>query len=615
MICLLLLTAIETLHNTERRQLMSRLGRRVRYDYLYPWLGRYLFPMPKGGDCDFAKCPGVLHEDAAALNGSREHLLSEAQDFCQRRFNFLNLAQVDLGRPVNWNSTPDGDRLWQYNLHYGEWAITLARAYFVNKDIRFVQNLVELIIDWIDHNSVGRCPGWEPYPISRRVVSWSRVALALKEEPTWVDFCKAKLIPSLRQQGKFLAANLEHDLANNHLVANYKALAWLGLLFPNWPEASKWKAFGLDGLWKEMRRQVLRDGVHDERSISYHATVLQDLLEIWRLAKQTKEPVPENVEPTLVHMCQFLADTQAPGDTWPMVNDSVPDYPLDPRSLLLAAANLLGHEGWLAQAHGGDPAYLAWLSGQISGDPAGSVKRNPKGSVAFSEAGYLVLHDKDQNYLFFDAGPMGPKRIQGHGHADGLSFVLYKGEHALIVDPGVYSYHDKVWRDHFRSTIAHNTVAIDNQDQCVFCGPFRVAYPPKVRLLEWSENHVVGEHEGYSRFSKPVIHRRRIEKLSVNEWEILDQFEGRGEHEFALTLQLAPRAEAEIDGGFNALVRWPDKVSLEIIPVSPRVGSESYIEKGWVSQGWNLKEEAPRYVLRWKSTVPVENRLILKVNC
>jgi hypothetical protein len=233
--------------------------------------------------------------------------------------------------------------------------------------------------------------------------------------------------------------------------------------------------------------------------------------------------------------------------------------------------------------------------------------------TVFEMAGYVVLHDENQNYLFFDAGPMGPRRIQGHGHADCLSFVLYKGEHALIVDPGVYSYHDKAWRDHFRGTPAHNTVAIDNQDQCVFWGPFRVAYPPKARLLEWSEDHVAGEHEGYTRLSKPVIHRRRIEKLSVEEWEILDQFEGRGEHEFALTLQLAPGAEAEINGGTSALVRWSDKVALEIIPVSPPTGSKACIETGWVSPGWNLKEEAPRYVLRWKSKVPVESKVILKI--
>ena len=69
----------------------------------------------------------------------------------------------------------------------------------------------------------------------------------------------------------------------------------------------------------------------------------------------------------------------------------------------------------------------------------------------------------------------------------------------------------------------HNTVTIDNTDPCVFWGPFRVAYPPRARLLEWSENHVMGEHEGYRRLKKPVLHRRKIERkrLESGNWLIL----------------------------------------------------------------------------------------------
>jgi hypothetical protein len=121
-------------------------------------------------------------------------------------------------------------------------------------------------------------------------------------------------------------------------------------------------------------------------------------------------------------------------------------------------------------------------------------------------------------------GPMGPEHLPGHGHADALSFVLYGKHEPLVVDPGVYSYHEKSWRDHFRSTKAHNTVCIDGQDQCVFWGVFRVAYPPRVRLLGWSDEHVEGQHEGYLRLKDPVVHRRLIRKRGKgigNCWTIL----------------------------------------------------------------------------------------------
>jgi hypothetical protein len=562
-----------------------------------------------------------FQEDTRAYDGRKIELLQEAGNFHERSFHFLNLQPANLGTPVNWCFAPESDRLWQYNLHYGEWAITLARAYSTSKETRFKDSLIDLLNDWIDHNPVGKGPGWEPYPISRRLVAWSRVGPALREDPLWQDFVKARLVPSLRQQTKFLASNLEHDLANNHLVANYKALAWIGFLFPSWPETQKWKSIGLTGLWSEMRRQVLSDGVHDERSISYHTIVLQDLLEIWWLAKQVGEVVPEDVEPTLTRMFQFLADTQAPDGTWPMVNDSIPGYPTDPRSVLLAGGVLFQNREFLLRGEGGAPGYALWLTGEVPsvGNDVGlndsrpnDARPNDTKTKVFEEAGYAVLQDKNQSYLLFDAGPMGPGHIQGHGHADALSFVLYGTGRPLIVDPGVFSYHNKFWRDHFRNTVAHNTVAVDNQDQCVFWGPFRVAYPPKVRLLESSDNHVFGEHEGYTRFSKPVIHRRRIERRTTSEWEILDQFEGRGEHEFALNLQFAPGANAQISG-VNGEARWPDGTSLQVICVTPPTRALGLIEQGWVSPEWNLKEEAPKYVLHWRSEVPTENRIILKI--
>jgi hypothetical protein len=158
----------------------------------------------------------------------------------------------------------------------------------------------------------------------------------------------------------------------------------------------------------------------------------------------------------------------------------------------------------------------------------------------------------------------------------------------------------------------HNTVTIDNWEPCVFWGKFRVAYPPRARLLEWSENQVVGEHEGYRRLKSPVLHRRRIERRAAGEWELVDHFTGAGEHDFALNLQLAPGATTELSG-LNGEIKWPDGVCLEVSCPSPPIRATAAIEQGWVSSGWNLKEESPRYILRWKSKVPAESRIILRV--
>jgi hypothetical protein len=193
-----------------------------------------------------------------------------------------------------------------------------------------------------------------------------------------------------------------------------------------------------------------------------------------------------------------------------------------------------------------------------------------------------------------------------------LSFLLFAEGRWLIVDPGVFGYHDRQWRDHFRSTRAHNTVAVDGLDQCVFWGPFRVAYPPEARLLEWSEKGAVGEHEGYRRLKNPLLHRRSIEKKGKGEWELWDHFTGRGEHEFTCSLQFAPGAQGQVNG-LNGEIRWPEGIALKVICRSASAKAVARIEPGWVSSGWNLKQEAPRYTLHWKGQAPLENRMLIEV--
>lgn len=536
--------------------------------------------------------------------------MREAEALRRQTFTFLNLPAITFAPKVNWQFAPNQDPLWQYCLHYGEWALTLAQAFLLTGDVTFRQALINLVADWVEHNPPGSTPGWEPYPLARRLVAWSKVAVSLKDDEPWQSFWQWTLAPCLHSQTRVLAGNLEADLSNNHLIADYRALAWMGLLFPEWPGAATWRQSGLAGLWGEMDRQVLADGVHDERSLSYHAIVIQDLMETWALCKRTGVNVPGNLEQRLFLMSQFLNDMQAPDGSYPMVNDTVLGYPGDFGAITARTKARLDYWTLAAAKDASDKGSLTEFTPTTSGGEGGAPRRS--GATAYPEAGYVILWGDGGDFLCFDAGPMGPEHLPGHGHADALSFVLYGNHRPLVADPGVYSYHDKPWRDYFRSTRAHNTVCIDGQDQCVFWGAFRVAYAPKVRLLGWSDDHVEGEHQGYRRLKDPVVHRRLIRKLGKGHWELLDHFEGRGVHEFALSLQLAPEARVERHGMTDAIVRWPG-LSLGISVPSPSPEMHASVEPGWVSPGWNLKTSAPRYVLQWKAKVPCDNCLILKL--
>ena len=105
----------------------------------------------------------------------------------------------------------------------------------------------------------------------------------------------------------------------------------------------------------------------------------------------------------------------------------------------------------------------------------------------------------DEVRLLVDAGPLGYLSIAAHGHADALSLMLSIGDREILIDPGTYAYHtDPAWRRYFRSTLAHNTVGIDELDQSVQAGNFMWTDHARARCIEFDAGgdpqRFVGEH-------------------------------------------------------------------------------------------------------------------------
>ncbi len=124
--------------------------------------------------------------------------------------------------------------------------------------------------------------------------------------------------------------------------------------------------------------------------------------------------------------------------------------------------------------------------------------------MQFPESGYYLLgtafETPDEVRLLVDSGPLGYLSIAAHGHADALSFVLSIGDREILVDPGTYAYHtEPSWRRYFRSTLAHNTVGIDGEDQSVQAGNFM-----------WTATRAGTLHRIRGRYRAAALRRRTL---------------------------------------------------------------------------------------------------------
>ena len=507
-------------------------------------------------------------------------LLARAADLRRGRFTLLNETR-DLGRPVDWQ--PDGaTRLWQYNLHYFDYAVDLVLAARIGGDKDAVLCLEGLINHWIEANAVGQGMGWHAYPLARRVVNWIQV---LGVRPPAAPF-RTGLGRSLYEQALFLEDHLELDSLGNHLLADAKALVFAGLYFDN-GTAARWMQRGMEILEEGLQEQILPDGGHYERAPMYHAQVLQDYLEVLIALRDNNRPVPTGFEKRVIDMADFLAGIRHPDGEIPLFGDSAVGVMPPANDLLAAAALVLDCPGRWAGVQVG--SYTATLTGTAVPIAEG-IALAP---LSFwPHSGYCALRGPHpDDYLIADVQRMGPDHVPAHGHCSLFSYELSIRGQRLIVDSGVGEYERGPWREFWRGTRAHNTVTVDGAEQSEIWAAFRVGRRATVLqavLHEIDGAHVfIGAHDGFARSGRNVWHRRILVRLhDCPIWAVLDRVIGEGEHSVESYVHFHPQATCAIES--KTLAATLGTLATRILP-SPLPELELRLVIGAIDpiQGWH----------------------------
>lgn len=409
-------------------------------------------------------------------------------------FRFLGVEHA-LNTGNDWNRN-DWPKLWLYNLHYFD---DLAAEAAVHR----TDWHRSLIARWIAENPPGKGNGWEPYPVSLRLVNWVKWVLmgnTLDEEAN----------ASLAVQVRWLRRRLEIHLLGNHLWANAKALVFAGVYFRG-TEADRWRTKGLALLRRELKEQILADGGHFERSPMYHAIVLEDLLDLVQLTVLFPGVIPsrdvQNWRAAVSRMLHWLRVMTHPDGGIAFFNDAV-----------------LG----IAACYSDLLAYARPLGVAVPEEPLAAIEPLPESGYVRMEAGPAVL--------IADVGEIGPEYLPGHAHADTLSFEFSLHGKRVLVNAGISTYDVGVERLHQRGTAAHNAVEINGENSSEVWGSFRVARRARPLNVAWAEEdgqfRLRASHDGYIRLGT-VGRVDRTWRLSPQQLRIEDEVEGKPESAIA----------------------------------------------------------------------------------
>lgn len=398
--------------------------------------------------------PEVDYDEAYIMRFHPERLLK----------NFVELLHESHEIRDQWK-VPEASHLWNYNLHYLEFLVPLAVCYQKTGDVKYLQKWKEYLIGWMGQDSGDSL---EPYTISLRIPNILICMEILEKEIRGTEI-ESMIINSIYGQYCFLIKNTELSLLANHYFENLKTIIICSVLFKEKKVFRKYYAL----LEKQIREQILPDGLHFERSLMYHRIILEDILRIYMVLDSAGyREEAENLLPIVSSMTAAMENIEEGFDTIPLFNDAGNNVSKGKEQLLAAAKRICRYE---------------------------SVRRND-----FPEAGYYKLCSGNRTVLF-DCGEIGPSYMTGHSHCDCLSFELSVNGHKLFTNSGTGQYQG-TRRPFFRSTEAHNTFMIDDREQSELWGEHRAARRISHVTAEVNADNVIGQYRSY----QGDLFRRRL---------------------------------------------------------------------------------------------------------
>lgn len=527
------------------------------------------------------------------------HTFLVGRDAAIYMFHIVTEGWANLGKDIDWGKFNNTEK--SFKLNRLNFLVSLGLAYFVNDNHKYAEKSLYLLKDWWKKNppdAVSKSPfrgaAWNSLNTAIRTTNLIWLFHFIKDAQGITDNDKLFVMQVLYQQGKYLHylnSSSKYE-SGNWQIHELVALAQLGILFPEFKEAELWKKLAYQRLEEQIRLQFFADGVHGEGSLSYHVAVAQLYLDAILIAKINHFRISKKMLNFTEKMVNFVFASLKPDGTLPLINDS---HVVDLSTLILCAKQIFPQNNW-------DGRYISTTKGFLLRYQGKSVKdvklkrhrsaQGMKGSKLFPEAGFAVMHNKENTqYLFCDANP----GWFPHTHAGKLSFDLYSHGKSLVVDAGNCSYDHYDHGSWYKRTVAHNTIQVNGRDQVPFKNiwqwdinfSFQHIVPvsnlkaffekykfPKVEINRWISNDIFdfieAKHEGYLNLINPLIHTRKVLYIKSKYWMLIDELKSVKENfsfasHYEFLLHFLP-GKAKKDNQSKIVTVQNNNIGIAVIP-------------------------------------------------
>ena len=506
-------------------------------------------------------------------------------------FSFFSSFQVDLRTAIDWHldissgkkfptsfskdidirSDQYGSAKAVWELNRLQFLLPLAAKYALSKSDADINHFIDIVESWVKDNPYLKGVNWySNIEINIRLIVWYYCwqilfsAPQLQTNERFQLFIRETWLPTIYEHCVYSYANpSKYSSANNHLVAEYAGL-FIASCCWKFKESDKWSVYAAKGLEQEIQLQYSENGINREEAAEYIQFITDFFLLPFSVAKEYGYHFSDAYKEKLHQIFDYIYNLldvnkgyckYGDEDDGKVLLTSINPHFDNFSSILVSAAVIFNDSKYKVIAgHGFDfKNWLLW--GQKGRDQYESMQvADLARQSAFYQEGHFFFRKTDtlqpskEIYLHFDAAPLGYLSIAAHGHADALAVVLHLDGCPIITDAGTYTYHtEKAWRSYFVSTLAHNTLCIDYQNQAVQAGPTMWLRHYKVTVQEIYQDkrleYVTASHNGYHKIG--CNHTRTVNFHREDEQFVIEDIIecNKANHTIILPWHLHPEVE------------------------------------------------------------------------
>lgn len=496
------------------------------------------------------------------------------------------------GGGLDWQyQGPNGDKEWAFFLNRHSVLLPLVHAWRRGGDPRYAKKADALLRDWLGANpapaGLDQTPPWRGMEAASRLLEpWPGAFYGLQPAEQLSPEVRLGLLASVPAHAEYLEAH--HETHHNHAVKELVALAFAGLLWPEFRASRGWVEYAVAKLDGEIDAQFYPDGVHRELASHYHGNVLAYLRKLAATAQAAGSPLPARFVGRVARLGDYLARTMRPDGRGLNNNDSDLD---DNRDGLLQMGATFGRDDW---------AFVA---------TQGAMGKAPEGlpSVVYPWAGQAIFRsgwDAEARWSAFEFGPWG----SAHQHDDALHLSVFAFGRDLLVDAGRFAYKPGPVRDYFVGSPSHNVVLVDGAGQkprakeraTPMSGSWALA--PGLSAVRGSLEEGFAGVAGLARHTRAVVH------VEGGYWVVVDRIETDRPRRLTPLWHFHPEATPAVDG-IGIVTAEPGKGNLRLVPAGGVAwalqlvrGRDEPDVQGWWSPVYNTR--LPGTAVVFQANVP-----------